>query len=68
MTRKRSRTIEDEKEEEEDVKSSNTTTETCTYDKAWILSNVARVSVATGRRRLDSFLFYIYKAMQYLKI
>ena len=33
---------EDEKEEEEDVKSSNTTTETCTYDKAWILSNVAK--------------------------
>ena len=34
---------EDEKEEEEeDVKASNTTTETCTYDKAWILSNVAK--------------------------
>ena len=34
---------EDEKKKEENVKSSNiTTTETCTYDKAWILSNVAK--------------------------
>ena len=33
---------EDKEEEEGDVELSNITTETCTYDKAWILANVTQ--------------------------